>query len=557
MKALILANVGAEHFYNGEILPSCFLPLYNKMTVIERQISLLNINGYTNDDICVLYGSGGIWDIKVVKDKINSINTRKLFVSKNNVISERIFESDFFKGEEVLLLEGNRVFDIALIARLRRYRRKNVLVVYDLMEPDDNKQLVAVEGDDLVSIKNSELPQFPWNAFAGVARLSPDVIELLKNAVVVSRPVLDAIYDVLPLCEIKVVKYDDLVNGQLNGGLSTELTGGSYSKLNYRLVVKKEDNGEGRKKLINEIEWLMSVPKDLKPYFSEVLEYNIVSDKVFYNVPYYGSRNLREHVLSGHFDADATCAFLENLLDWMFKNVYSRKISEAPDNWVMEKHVRRVLDRLVECSLKSEELGKIIRADKVIINNKEYRNVKEMFDKLAANSELLESLKPKDLVMIHGDLHFQNILIYSETDTGFMLVDPRGERLGSDIYYDLGKLWHSFHGKYDFIHTDQFKYNISWKEDVPITSFAITNSIAERVYDNIYQKFAKVIQKYDFIKNDANWEMKTLFAEASHFCSVSTFHIGKAKTAERSIVLYLIGVMLINEFFERYLEKDA
>ncbi|MDR1640644.1 MAG: hypothetical protein LBT59_13190 [Clostridiales bacterium] len=554
MKALILANVGAEHFYNGEILPSCFLPLYNKMTVIERQISLLNINGYTNDDICVLYGSGGIWDIKAVKDKINSINTRKLFVSKNNVISERIFESDFFKGEEVLLLEGNRVFDIALIARLRRYRRKNVLVVYDLMEPDDNKQLVAVEGDDLVSIKNSELPQFPWNAFAGVARLSPDVIELLKNAVVVSRPVLDAIYDVLPLCEIKVVKYDDLVNGQLNGGLSTELTGGSYSKLNYRLVVKKEDNGEGRKKLINEIEWLMSVPKELKPYFSEVLEYNIVSDKVFYNVPYYGSRNLREHVLSGHFDPDATCAFLENLLDWMFKNVYSRKISEAPDNWVMEKHVRRVLDRLVECSLKSEELGKIIRADKVIINNKEYRNVKEMFDKLAANSEFLESLKPKDLVMIHGDLHFQNILIYSETDTGFMLVDPRGERLGSDIYYDLGKLWHSFHGKYDFIHTDQFKYNISWKEDVPITSFAITNSIAERVYDNIYQKFAKVIQKYDFIKNDANWEMKTLFAEASHFCSVSTFHIGKAKTAERSIVLYLIGVMLINEFFERYLE---
>lgn len=50
--------------------------------------------------------------------------------------------------------------------------------------------------------------------------------------------------------------------------------------------------------------------------------------------------------------------------------------------------------------------------------------------------------------------------------------------------------------------------------------------------------------------------MKALFAEASHFCSVSTFHIGKTNTAERSVVLYLIGVTLINDFFHKYLVED-
>jgi hypothetical protein len=57
------------------------------------------------------------------------------------------------------------------------------------------------------------------------------------------------------------------------------------------------------------------------------------------------------------------------------------------------------------------------------------------------------------LKRIHGDLHFQNILIGKEP-SDFLLADPRGDLEGLDIYYDLGKLWHSFNGKYDLIHTD-------------------------------------------------------------------------------------------------------
>lgn len=240
------------------------------------------------------------------------------------------------------------------------------------------------------------------------------------------------------------------------------------------MVVKKESDGEGRDKLINEIKWTSSIPKDLKLYFSEVLEYDIESQRVIYNVPYYGSRNLREHIFDGHLDAEAACTFIEGLLDWMFKNVYSRKINPTPDGWVMDKHINRVLGRLPECSEKCEELGRIIDADKVIINGVEYRNIRELYTMLSSMDELLDMLRPKELVMIHGDLHFQNILLSNQTDTSFILVDPRGEIEGSDIYYDLGKLWHSFHAKYDFIHSDQFKFNLTWNGDVPTVNFKIT-----------------------------------------------------------------------------------
>jgi choline kinase/thiamine kinase-like enzyme len=553
MKALILANLGQGHSSNNEILPSCYLRLYNNMSVIERQISLLNVNGFSNDDICVLFGSGDLWDNVSVKERIEKINAKKLFAPKNNYLSANIFESDFFDGEDVLIIEGNLVFDLAILSRLNRYREKNVLVVHNLLKPDETNHAIVLDNRRVVAINDSENMAFPWVAFSGIARLSAAVINSLKEFNTSPIKLLDGIKGLLGKHEIISINYDDLLYGKINGGHSNELIGGSYSKLNYRLIVKKEDDGAGRNKLINEIKWLLTLPPELKPYFSEVLAYDTESEKVFFDVPYYGKRNLREHILMGHYDSQAAIVFLENLLDWMFTNVYTRKIGNASDTWVLHKHIYRVLDRLIECANKSETLSKLIDAERIIINGVEYKNIRELYTNLIGNVKLLKVLNPHDLVMIHGDLHFQNILLYDETDAGFILVDPRGELLGSDVYYDMGKLWHSFHGKYDFIHTDQFRLNLTWKNGIPNANIQITNVFVEKVYDEIYEKRYKLITKYDLITNDPDWEMKVLFSEASHFCSVATFHISKSGAKDRETVLYLTGVKLINEFYQKFL----
>ncbi len=551
MKTLILANVGGEHYYNKEILPSCFLPLYNNMTIIEKQISLLNINNIPNDKICILCGQEGVWEIPAIRNKMKSLGIKLIYTDRVNMLEKNIFDDNFF-DEDVIILEGNRIVDIAIISRLKRYSPKNVLVVDEIFNPDESKRTLVIKNNDVVAIKDTKNSSFPWVSYVGIAKFSLDTIRLLKKAIFCSRPLLDAINDVLPKCTIKAIKCNDLIYGILNGSHSAELTGGSYSKLNYRLVVKKESDNEGRDKLINEINWLLSIPNDLKPYFSQVLEYDISNDKVFYNIPYYGSRNLREHIFDGHFDSNSACEFLEKLLDWMFKNVYSRKISTPPNSWVIDKHIKRVLDRLPLCAKSSKDFSNLINAKKVVINGKEYKNIKELYSKILNMPNLIKLLQPDELVMIHGDLHFQNILIYNQTDTGFILVDPRGENLGSDIYYDLGKLWHSFHAKYDFIHSDQFKFNMEWDNGIPITNYSITNKFVEKVYDEIYEKFHQRIKKYPYIQKDPNWEMKILFAEASHLCSVSVFHIHKTKSINRAVVMYLIGTKLINEFFEQF-----
>lgn len=558
MKALIMANVGKGHFLNNEILPSCYLPVHNNMNVLERQISLLNVNGFANRDICVLLGSNGIWDVEAVRRRTAAITTPKIFTDKNNLLARNMFRTDFFNDPEgLLIIEGNQVFDIAILSRLRRYRHRDVLVVEQLIEPDETDHVIELDGNRVVGIENAELMSFPWISFAGIVRLSPTTLRRLREVVVTPIPLLDALGEIINDIDMVAIGYDDLLYGNLNGGHSDELVGGSYAKLNYRLIVKKKGSSEGRAKLINEITWLLNLPKELKPYFSEVLEYDIESPEVYFDVPYYGSRNLREHIFDGHFDADAATKFLENLLDWMFENVYSRKVSDAPDDWAKQKHVRRVLDRLDECSDKSEVLRRLIAADKILINGVEYKNIREIFTAINRNEEFLRAVNPAELVMIHGDLHFQNILVYNGNDRGFMLVDPRGELAGSDLYYDMGKLWHCFHGHYDAVHTDQFRLQLAWDGEMPRADYELTNQHFINVCDELMTKVPALIQKYDPIRRDPRWQLKTLFAETSHFASVATFHIDKTDNHDRATVLYLIGVRLANEFYDRFIVNDA
>ena len=68
-------------------------------------------------------------------------------------------------------------------------------------------------------------------------------------------------------------------------------------------------------------------------------------------------------------------------------------------------------------------------------------------------NELVKTLTPPRLWLIHGDLHLSNILmdLNSIDDPVFKLIDPNVQLEGGDIAYDLGKLYHSFDGLYDFM----------------------------------------------------------------------------------------------------------
>ena len=556
MKAIILANTNDYHLINGNYIPTCFLPVHGELTIIQRMLCLLSVSGFSPEDIIVCFGTGAAWDSNAVMEEVENIKVRKVFAAPG-YLNKSIIDIDLFNEEDLVVVSGTDVIDLSIITRLLRYKEKNVIVVRDLLSPDDAKKIISTNEDIVSAIVDYKCSTYPWIGYAGACKLSKEFVSDLKKRLVIPLSFLDAIDLTLDTQVLKTVNYDDLVYGIVRKGHSNELIGGSYSKLNYRLVVRKEAEGLGRAKLINEIDWLLNIPDDLRPYFSSILEYDIDSPKVYYNVPYYGSRNLREFIFSGNYDVDDTIWFLDQLLRWMFSHVYCRRVGFASEKWTLQKHINRVLDRLIECCEKSEALQKLIEAQNIVINGKEYTNIRDLYVKISESNEFIKRVNPKELVMIHGDLHFQNILLSNETDTGFILVDPRGEHEGSDVYYDMGKLFHSIHGKYDFIHSDQFRLSIDYVKGIPHAEYSFTNEYMVKVYDKIYVRFLDCISEYEYFRMDSDWMMKCLWAEASHFCSVMTFHIGKSSTPDRAELLYLRGVELINEFYEKYLDKSA
>ena len=158
-------------------------------------------------------------------------------------------------------------------------------------------------------------------------------------------------------------------------------------------------------------------------------------------------------------------------------------------------------------------------------------------------------ISPTSASRTHGDLHFDNILINREKDD-FILVDPRGN-FDYDITYDLGKIWHSCHGLYDFIHSGKFTI----ERDGLKLDYRFEESDSLKEYNIVLQSLPSLLIDYDEIKNDDSWLIKTLFSEASHFASVAPFHIKMDGNENLAILCYIRGVELMNDFYELALEK--
>lgn len=184
----------------------------------------------------------------------------------------------------------------------------------------------------------------------------------------------------------------------------------------------------------------------------------------------------------------------------------------------------------------------------------------------------------KDIRLIHGDLHFDNIMIDS-----FDLEHPVDKLIdhgdffieGGDVAYDLGKLMHSFNGLYDFIHEGLFK--LTWHttpENELKCHLKITTN--NHVFKNPMQGggsganlhrympfYGGEIVNYlyvsahneDIIKEvfagfgDCEWLLKRAkFNEAMHFLTMAQFHI--KDNPQRTLAIIITGLILMTQYIK-------
>jgi thiamine kinase-like enzyme len=197
------------------------------------------------------------------------------------------------------------------------------------------------------------------------------------------------------------------------------------------------------------------------------------------------------------------------------------------------------------------------------------------FQRFMDNDDKMEKFfKPTDsgdLRLIHGDLHFDNILIdpFDLSSPVDKLIDP-GDFFykGGDVAYDLGKLMHSFNGFYDFIHEGLYDLHCVDSNKVLECTLRIIGN--EHIFkepigtggsgaevEGFSPLYGGEIVNYLYIRehnsaivenvfSDFDWPnllKRARYNEAIHFLTMAPFHI--RRDPRRTLAIYLTGLVLM------------
>jgi hypothetical protein len=146
---------------------------------------------------------------------------------------------------------------------------------------------------------------------------------------------------------------------------------------------------------------------------------------------------------------------------------------------------------------------------------------------------------------IHADLHLENILC--DLDSGdFWLVDPRGYPV-CDIYYDLGKLAHSYNSHYDLLHEGRHEAQCHIQNSVAHIDFRFNSGTLVGIYRELNERMRIVVHE---LIGERDTELRVRFNEAMHFSSDMPFHIHPNATPSVAVPIYATGALLLVEVLE-------
>ncbi|VVM06619.1 hypothetical protein MAMT_01327 [Methylacidimicrobium tartarophylax] len=336
-----------------------------------------------------------------------------------------------------------------------------------------------------------------------------------------------------------------LVPNRIDGGIGR--IGGSHAGTKVIPYLRKEAKGDGARKLNDEVQFLLRLPQDLAEKYPRIIRYYASPSAVAMEQEFVQLPTLRKILCEGDATASEGIDWVKRILDFLFSQVYSREERLPPDDYLEELHFLRAWARFSETMRKAPLFEEIILADRIYVQGEECYNAPQILRVIEEDAELCRSLRPSRVSpFVHGDLHFDNILV--DRDTGsFKLVDPRGYEY-CDPWYDAGKLYHSARGKYDLIHRQEF--DIDWtagKRGGVEIDFRFYPTPAYHKYNKISEKLEELLTQY---ASEEQVTMLSLFNEAIHFISDMPFHLSRDEKEAKAVAIYATGVYLLNRLLK-------
>ncbi len=320
-------------------------------------------------------------------------------------------------------------------------------------------------------------------------------------------------------------------------------------------VVTKQSSSV--KKLQQEVSFYQQLPQQLQIYFPRLIDsssnqINQTQSKenenkqtsAWYSLEYYPYKSLSQYFVYYTLPLTYWSDVFDRLLAIHQQFVAVTPTYNQPNNstpktlldsqQLNDFYIEKLHQRLVQAK-ENTALATILNASNICINNKTLMGINRLLPWLKQQIKRLS--KNVKSGFIHGDLCFSNILF--EPASGVIrLIDPRGEFMGSvnqgDSRYDLAKLLHSVHGRYDFIINDLFvlqQDELQFNFNTPQTPYL--DQLEQLLFNSLKQHTSYAI-------NDL------ILLESLLFLTMLPLHDDQPK---RQIAFLLTGLKLLNEVY--------
>jgi len=192
MKAIILAGGQNTRLANDIQEPKTLLRL-GKETIIERQIRILMKAGLSKEDIFVITG----YKKELLEQIHDNTVFNEMFEKTNNgygvyIGLKRIFELYPVLEEDVLVLDGDLLYEESLIDNLLKFNKRNVLVNKQTPYSEELKDEISIENENneiiemVIPQKDAPLGEpyidKPLFSFLGILKISSHKARELMNA---------------------------------------------------------------------------------------------------------------------------------------------------------------------------------------------------------------------------------------------------------------------------------------------------------------------------------------------------------------------------------------
>ena len=287
-----------------------------------------------------------------------------------------------------------------------------------------------------------------------------------------------------------------------------------------------------RGKLIDEINWFLELPKECQILTPRILDYSTELNEPYVKFEYYGYQTLSELFLFENVHGKVWQSILARLFSvihgyWHSKETHHESARENTFSMYWEKTLARISD----VNLPDLE-------EDICINGNHFSGWRTLADRVKKACRAMSENVSWSIV--HGDLCFPNILFDVETGL-FRFIDPRGKfgnmrGIYGDKRYDISKLYHSVHGKYDFVINDLFDVKQGdAKNHWQLTLFSSAQ------HDEVETVLRKLILGSGFHLGEI------LCIEGLLFLSMIPLHNDFPK---RQLAFWLIGMQILNEALE-------